>query len=197
MKFYTRVLGGRDYSLLETIHFGLRLPATLSSFGDVRPISISDWSVVKPGSVLKLTHRDERATFKNKREIFDNRQHLSRPNTVEEDVLKNLSMYAFWRLFDVVKGKLVRKQKEQCSVIRHRLGTPCKIRERMRKARRILQANSSGVHAMSWSGRHVIHCDRRSRTLCRLLAASFMEIRHGSKTEVVSDVDRSQLREAQ
>ena len=97
MKFYTRVLGGRDYSLLETIHFGLRLPATLSSFGDVRPISISDWSVVKPGSVLKLTHRDERATFKNKREIFDNRQHLSRPNTVEEDDLKNLSMYAFWR----------------------------------------------------------------------------------------------------
>ena len=101
MKFYTRVLGGRDYSLLETIHFGLRLPATLSSFGDVRPISISDWSVVKPGSVLKHTHRDERATFKNKREIFDNRQHLSRPNTVEEDDLKNLSMYAFWRLLDV------------------------------------------------------------------------------------------------
>ena len=74
--------GGRDYSLLETVHFGLRLPATISSFGDVRPISISDWSVVKPGSVLKYTPRDERATFKNKREIFDNRQHLARPNTV-------------------------------------------------------------------------------------------------------------------
>ena len=32
---------------------------------------------------------------------------------MDEDDLKNLSMYAFWRLFDVVKGKRVRKQKEQ------------------------------------------------------------------------------------
>ena len=44
MKFYSRVLGGRDYSLLEAVHFGLRLPATLSSFGDVRTVSISEWS---------------------------------------------------------------------------------------------------------------------------------------------------------
>ena len=46
MKFYSKVLGGRDYSLLEAVHFGLRLPATISSFGEVRSVSISDWSVV-------------------------------------------------------------------------------------------------------------------------------------------------------
>ena len=113
MKFYTRVLGGRDYSLLETVHFGLRLPATISSFGDVRSVSISDWSVVKPGHVLQHMPRNDRATFKNKREIFDHRRELTRPNTMVEDDLKNLSMYAFWRLFDVAKGKLVRKQKEE------------------------------------------------------------------------------------
>jgi hypothetical protein len=111
MKFYSKVLGGRDYSLLEAVHFGLRLPATISSFGEVRSVSISDWSVVKSAEALKYAKRDERATFKNKREIFDQRRHLARPNTVSEDDLKNLSMYAFWRLFDVVKGKLVRKQR--------------------------------------------------------------------------------------
>ena len=113
MKFYTRVLGGRDYSLLETVYFGLRLPATISSFGEVGSVSISDWSVVKPGHVLQHMPRHDRATFKSKREIFDHRRELTRPNTMVEDDLKNLSMYACWRLFDVIKSKLVRKQKEQ------------------------------------------------------------------------------------
>ena len=47
MKFYSNVLGGRDYSLLEAAHLGLRLPATMSSFGEVLSVSISDWAVVK------------------------------------------------------------------------------------------------------------------------------------------------------
>ena len=28
MKFYSQIIGGRDYSLLETVHFGIRLPST-------------------------------------------------------------------------------------------------------------------------------------------------------------------------
>ena len=55
MKFYSRVLGDRDYSLLECLHFGLRLPATLSSFGPVHSVSVSDWSTVKPAASLRLT----------------------------------------------------------------------------------------------------------------------------------------------
>ena len=113
MKFYSRVLGGRDYSLLETVHFGLRLPATLSSFGNVRPVSISDWSVVKRGDAMRHTRPGDRATFRNKREIFDLRGELERPKHVPETHLHNLSMYAFWRLYDVAKKKLVRKQREQ------------------------------------------------------------------------------------
>lgn len=113
MKFYSKVLGGRDYSLLEAVHFGLRLPALISSFGEVRSVSISDWSVVKKGDALKYAKRNDRATFYNKRELFDQRQHLARPNTVTEDDLKNLSMYAFWRLFDVVKKIFKKQEKEQ------------------------------------------------------------------------------------
>ena len=41
-KFYSKALGGRDYSLLETAHYGLRLPSHLSSFGAVRNVSLSD-----------------------------------------------------------------------------------------------------------------------------------------------------------
>ena len=107
------MLRGRDDSLLENVHFGLCLPATIPSFGEVRPVRISDWSVVKPGQVLKHTPRHDRATFKNKRELFDHRCDLAWPNTMDEDDLKNLSMHEIWRLFYVVKGKLVREQKEQ------------------------------------------------------------------------------------
>ncbi len=113
MKFYSRVLGGRDYSLLETVHFGLRLPATVSSFGNVRSVSISDWSVVKRGPAMAHTRRDERATFRNKREIFDVRGELERPHTIELQDLKHLSVYAFWRLYDINKNRLVKKQREQ------------------------------------------------------------------------------------
>ena len=41
-----RVLGGRDHSLLETVHFGLRLPPTISSYGEVRPSA----SLIGPSS---------------------------------------------------------------------------------------------------------------------------------------------------
>ena len=113
MKFYSRVLGDRDYSLLECLHFGLRLPATLSSFGPVHSVSISDWSTVKPAAVLRRQPPTTRATWANKRELFDDRAVLDRPASIKQADLENLSLYAFWRLFDVVKGKLVRKQKEK------------------------------------------------------------------------------------
>ena len=76
-------------------------------------MSISDWSVVKRGPALTNTKRDERVTFRNKREVFDDRAFLERPTTVSVNDLKNLSMYAFWRLFDVNKNKLVRKRQER------------------------------------------------------------------------------------
>ena len=41
MKFYSRTIGGRDFSLLETLHYGLRLPNALSTFGTVRTDSLS------------------------------------------------------------------------------------------------------------------------------------------------------------
>ena len=162
MKFYSKVLGGRDYSLLEAVHFGLKLPATISSFGEVRSVSISDWSVVKPADMLKYTKRGERATFKNKREIFDHRCDLIRPNTVSEDDSKNLSMYAFWRLFDVVKARLVRKQKEQFVALSG-TGWPqhAKCVENCKKGRGVLQENTSCIHALPRFGRHVLH-----RRLC-------------------------------
>ena len=112
MKFYSRVLGDRDYSLLESMHFGLRLPATLSNFGPVQSVSVSNWVTVKPSFALRQLRAGARATWANKRELFDDRAVLQRPASITNRDLENLSLYAFWRLFDVVGGKLVRKQKE-------------------------------------------------------------------------------------
>ncbi len=113
MKFYSRVLGGRDYSLLETVHFGLRLPATVSSFGTVRSASISGWALVKSGKALISPRRLDRVTFQNKLELVDVCGELARPRTIEMRDLGHLSMYAFWRIFGVQRQKLVRKQRGQ------------------------------------------------------------------------------------
>ena len=54
MKFYNRILGNRDYTLFEVVHHGLRLPAVISSFGDVFNASLSSWRAVRP----QLARRD-------------------------------------------------------------------------------------------------------------------------------------------
>ena len=62
MKFYSRILGHRDYSLFEVLHFGLGLPGVLSSFGDVSTASVSNWAALKRGEVLAAAGFDARAT---------------------------------------------------------------------------------------------------------------------------------------
>ncbi len=63
MKFYSKVIGDREYSLFETVHFGLRLPPTLSSFQNVTNVSVSNWAVVKSAQELKgSTDKNARAT---------------------------------------------------------------------------------------------------------------------------------------
>ena len=84
MKCYSRVLGGRDYSLFETLHFGLRLPGTLSSFGDVVPITVSNWAPLKRGKAYRMTKKDETITYNTKIEIFDDRTNLARPKYISE-----------------------------------------------------------------------------------------------------------------
>ena len=98
MKFYNRLLGNRDYSLFEVVHFGLRLPGTLSSFGPVESVSVSNWSSVKRGAALRALPKGDRVTHLSKLEIFNARSFLERPETVPLQALENLSSYAFWRL---------------------------------------------------------------------------------------------------
>ena len=112
MKFYNRIIGDRDYSLFEVMHFGLRLPGTLSSFGAVNSTSVSNWTRVKHGSVLRLLKPGQRATYLSKLELFTNRCVLPCTQSVDENALLNLSFYAFWRLFDVQNGKIVKRRTE-------------------------------------------------------------------------------------
>ena len=123
MKVYSRILGGRDYSLFETLHFGLRLPGTLSSFGDVSSIPISDWAPLKRGKALKHTKADERATYRTKIEIFDGRQSLARSPHIKDTDLHDISFYAFWRMFDVQNLKIIKKKRERIIAL-HGLGWP-------------------------------------------------------------------------
>ena len=100
-KCYSRVLGGRDYSLLETMHYGLRLPATISSFGNVKSVSVSHWSSLKRRRQIEGAEENARITNFTKLEAFDRRALLARSPLIADHELLDLSMYAFWRLFDV------------------------------------------------------------------------------------------------
>ena len=113
MKFYSRILGDRDYSLIEVLHFGLRLPGTLSSFGDVKRASVSNWSTVKTGHSACRTKANQRITNRSALEAFNRRGELRRPATLREETLEGLSFYAFSRLFDVASGVIVQKRKEK------------------------------------------------------------------------------------
>ena len=46
-------------------------------------------------------------------QLFDNRNRLRLPQGTTTEHLKGLSLYAFWRVYDVSKGRLVKKQREQ------------------------------------------------------------------------------------
>ena len=55
-KFYSRIIGDRDYSLFEAMHF---CPGTLSNFGDVHSASVANYAPCKPASVVASSRDDE------------------------------------------------------------------------------------------------------------------------------------------
>jgi hypothetical protein len=112
-KFYSRILGDRDYSLLEVLHNGLRLPAVLSSFTDVQTVSVSNWAPVKSGWALRKTEKHERVTWMTKLEQFNYRAFLELPSKFQTSFLENLSFYCFWRLYDIKGKHLVRRRREK------------------------------------------------------------------------------------
>jgi len=56
---------------------------------------------------------DDDVTAKTNIDVFNARRCLPRPNTISENHLRNLSFYAFWRIFFYCNGKLHRRQVER------------------------------------------------------------------------------------
>ena len=110
MKFYSRILGDREYSLFEVVHAGLGLPATISKFGDIFPASVSDYVSLKTD--LKFLTDDDEVTNATKMELFSQRGTLARAQTISADDLRDHFFCAFWRLFNVRGGKISRRDKE-------------------------------------------------------------------------------------
>ena len=113
MKFYSRILGDRDYSLFEVVHFGLRLPGSLSSFGPIESVSVSQWSGIKHGQAFRHLKPGDRATWFNKLEIFNHRAEYQRAATITDADLSDISFYAFWRMYYVQGNKLIRRRIEK------------------------------------------------------------------------------------
>ena len=113
MKFYNKMLGGRDYSIFEVLHFGLNLPGTISSFGNVDSCSVSNWSTLKHPQALAKLKKNERCNNLSKLELFNIRAELDRPSHVQPEDLQNISFYAFWRMYYVKNNRIVQRQKEK------------------------------------------------------------------------------------
>ena len=162
MKFYSRILGDRDYSLFEVLHFGLRLPGVLSSFDDVQKASVSNWSSVKSGRSVAQLKPEERVTNLSALEIFNNRGTLERPARLKEESLHALSFYAFSRMFDVVRGKIVQKRKEKMVALTGN-GWPAQAKRSHEKHTEYAKKTLC-LHAMSrFSWHRVYRCCRTSR----------------------------------
>ena len=113
MKFYSKMIGNRDYTLFEVVHFGLRLPGVLHSFGSVESVSLSHWSTVKSGYAMAKLPLSERATYLNKIELFNCRSELELPSSVTLEDLADISFYCFWRLYSVQGRRLRKRQREK------------------------------------------------------------------------------------
>ena len=113
MKFFSKIIGNRDYTLFEVVHFGLRFPGVLQKFGPVETVSISNWATVKKGRTMQDTPLPQRATYLSKLEIFNHRGALDLPSSVTQDDLKNISFYSFWRLYSVQGKRLRKRQREK------------------------------------------------------------------------------------
>ena len=113
MKFYSKLIGNRDYTLFEVVHFGLRLPGVLHNFGPVETVSVSNWATVKGKNKMKETLVRDRVTNLSKLEIFNCRGQLQLPASVSERDFKNISFYCFWRLYSVQGTRLRKRQREK------------------------------------------------------------------------------------
>ena len=111
MKFYSKLIGNRDYTLFEVVHFGLRLPGVLHSFGPVETVSLSNWATLKPGQAMAKAKLADRATYFSKLELFNHRAELQLPTSVSLDDLANISFYCFWRLYSVQGTRLRKRQR--------------------------------------------------------------------------------------
>ena len=67
-KIYNRVLGNRDYTLFEVVHYGDGLPPTISSFGSVDNAGVSDWHALKTGPALERIEDEDTALHLHKHE---------------------------------------------------------------------------------------------------------------------------------
>ena len=95
------------------MHFGLRLPGVLSSFGDVHKASVSNWGTLKTRQEFAILKPDDDVTNSSALQKFNRRAELQLPKTILPSDLENLSFYAFSRLYDFFRGRLLQKRTEK------------------------------------------------------------------------------------
>jgi len=121
-KFYSRMLGERDYSLFEAVHIGLGLPL-MYSLMPVVSLNTLGGRAMKTEKQLEGCKPDDPVEWKSKLDQFDDRLQLVRRShkgqsatavaarTAAEAEVRDVSLYEFYDKHKVERGRLLTPQK--------------------------------------------------------------------------------------
>ena len=116
-KFYSRMLGERDYSLFETVHIGLGLPL-MHEIMPVVGLNTAGTRVMKTTEQLAKVDQGGQVTWPSKVDKFDDRLQAARRRfrkqddvgggmrRVAEEEVHYVSFYEFWEKHTISRGRV-------------------------------------------------------------------------------------------
>ena len=129
-KVFARTLGGRDYSMFESVFLGLGLPQVFELMPTVS-LNTYGYRVLKPASVTAKQEYHESVVYDSKVDKFDKRLELLRLNgcganhDIRPDELRDLSLYEFTWKYYVCRGKIFRNTKDVAIMVTPSFSADC------------------------------------------------------------------------
>jgi len=125
-KFYTRTLGGRDYTIFEAIFLGLRLPLMLSLM-PVVSLNTTGARKLKSQWQMRDAGPDDEIAWQSKIDKFDRRLELLRKQFPKpeqdalrvywEGMLRATSLYEFYWKYNVYRGRIHKTTQDVCLMV--------------------------------------------------------------------------------
>ena len=125
-KFYSRTLGDRDYTIMEAMFLGLRLPLMFSLL-PVVSLNTTGTRALKTAAQMLNAGPDEEIAWSSKVDKFDDRlgllrRHFPRPEQDPlrlywESLVQDTSLYEFYWKYNVYRGRIAKTTQDVCLMV--------------------------------------------------------------------------------